>query len=235
MNLKWWHQWLGIELSPVSHRERILSALGACLGMALVFWVSALVLGPDHGPLVAAPIGATAVLLFAIPHGAMSQPWPVLGGYAISATIGVACATFMPNESLAGAVAVGLSVALMHYLRCLHPPGGAIALLAVVGGEGIRQLGFGLVLVPVLLNVLIVLAAAIVFGSVFPWRRYPAALGGANVRAARPDGYQDISHEDFVYALSQIDSFIDVSEDDLLRIYSLATGRMQRHGGNPRT
>jgi CBS domain-containing membrane protein len=77
-----------------------------------------------------------------------------------------------------------------------------------------------------MLNVLIILVAAIAFNALFPWRRYPAALVG-NALAPTPDAsvYEAISHEDFVFALSQMDSFIDISEEDLLRIYSLATGR----------
>jgi len=227
----WWRGLLGIELSPVSHRERLISALGACIGMMLVYAMTRAVFGPGHALVVAAPVGATAVLLFAIPHSAMSQPWPVVGGYAISTTVGVACAMLVPNELVAAGLAVGLSVAFMHYLHCLHPPGGAIALMAVIGGDPIRQMGFNFVVAPVLINVLIVVAAAIVFGAFFPWRRYPAILGRAHTRVV-PDenAYQAITHEDFVYALTQIDSFIDVSEEDILRIYALATQRKPRTG-----
>ena len=223
---EWWRGLLGIELSPVSHRERLISALGACMGMMLVYGITRAVLGPSHALIVAAPIGATVVLLFAIPHSAMSQPWPVIGGYAISTSIGVACATLVPNELVAAGLAVGISVALMHYLRCLHPPGGAIALMAVIGGDQIRGLGFNLVLTPVLLNVLCVVMVAIAFGAFFPWRRYPAILGRAKARTVpEANNYPAITHEDFVYALTQIDSFIDVSEEDVLRIYALATRR----------
>ncbi len=227
-----WRRLLGIELSPVSHRERLVSAVGACLGIMLVYAISAALLGPHHALIVAAPIGATAVLVFAIPHGAMSQPWPVVGGYAVSTTLGVACATLVPNQVLAAGLAVGLSVAAMHYLRCIHPPGGAMALLSVVGGQQIRELGFGLVLAPVLTNVLIVVLAAVVFGACLPWRRYPAILTRGRVQSAsESNNYQAISHEDFVYALTQIDSFLDVSEEDVLRIYALATGRSHRREG----
>lgn len=225
-----WRGLLGIELSPVSHRERLISALGAAIGIALVYGITRSVLGPGHALILAAPIGATAVLLFAIPHGAISQPWPVVGGYAISTTIGVICAMLVPDEIVASGVAVGLSIAFMHYLRCLHPPGGAIALMAVIGGEQIRGLGFSLVLAPVLLNVLVILLMAIVCGAFFPWRRYPAALGRIRTTVtSERNAHQAISHEDFVYALSQIDSFIDASEEDVLRIYALATGRDSRH------
>ncbi|OHC62887.1 MAG: hypothetical protein A3H93_09325 [Rhodocyclales bacterium RIFCSPLOWO2_02_FULL_63_24] len=127
---------------------------------------------------------------------------------------------------LAASLATGLSIGAMHYLRCIHPPAAATAVTAVLGSEQLRALGYGFILAPVLVNVLIVLAVAVAFNALFPWRRYPLFLAR---RAARPEpaaaGYAAISHEDFVFALAQMDSFIDVSEEDLLRIYSLATGR----------
>ncbi|MCK9380707.1 MAG: HPP family protein [Sulfuritalea sp.] len=215
-----WQKMLGIELSPVSHRERLVSALGGFVGLLVVFLASHVLGGAPSAPLVIFSIGASAVLVFGVPHGALSQPWPVLGGHLVSALIGVACAHLVPDTALAAAVAVGLSIAAMHYLRCIHPPGGATALAAVLGGESLRGLGFGFVLSPVLLNVMVILAAAVAFNALFPWRRYPAFL--AEPASA---GYAAISHEDFVYALAELDSFIDVSEDDLLRIYGLATGR----------
>ncbi|TRZ91498.1 MAG: hypothetical protein D4R84_14165 [Rhodocyclaceae bacterium] len=217
---------LGIELSPVSHRERLVSALGGFVGLLAVYFVSQAIGGPSSAPLLIFSIGASMVLVFAVPHGALSQPWPVVGGHMVSALIGVACARLMPNAAFAAAAAVGLSIAAMHYLRCIHPPGGATALAAVLGGEQLRALGFGFVLTPVLLNVVVLLVAAVAFNAFFPWRRYPVFLARRSAEARTANiGYEAISHEDFVFALTQMDSFIDVSEEDLLRIYGLATGR----------
>jgi CBS-domain-containing membrane protein len=217
---------LGIELSPVSHRERLVSALGGFVGLLAVYFVSHALGGPPSAPLLIFSIGASTVLVFAVPHGALSQPWPVLGGHLVAALIGVTCSRLVPDAMLAAALAVGLSILAMHYLRCIHPPGGATALVAVLGGPSVQALGFGFVLSPVLLNVAVLLVAAIAFNAFFPWRRYPVWLARRTARAeAVSAGYASISHEDFVYALTQMDSFIDVSEEDLLRIYSLATGR----------
>ena len=220
-----WLRVLGIELSPVSHRERLLSALGGFFGIAVVYWISHVVLGDANSPLMVLSMGSTAVMLFAVPHGALSQPWPLLGGHLVSGLIGIACLLYVPNPILAASLAAGLSIGAMHYLRCIHPPAGATALAAALGGETVRAMGFGFVLAPVMLNVLIILLAAIAFNAMLPWRRYPAALGRGVGASAPTAGYESISHEDFVFALSQMDSFIDVSEEDLLRIYGLATGR----------
>jgi CBS-domain-containing membrane protein len=119
-------------------------------------------------------MGASAVLLFAVPHGQLSQPWPVFGGHLVSALIGVASAKLVAPPLLAAAVAVALAISAMYYLRCIHPPGGATALTAVAGGETVHALGFHYVLTPVLLNVLIILAVALLFNFPFSWRRYPA-------------------------------------------------------------
>lgn len=220
-----WREMLGVESSRVSHRERLISALGGCLGVIVVFLLCRALPGATE-PLLVLSIGSTAVLLFAAPHAQFAQVWPVFGGHLASALVGVACARWVPDTVLAAGLAVGLAIGAMHYLRCIHPPAGATALAAVLGGESLRALGFGFVLAPVLLNVAIMLVVAVAFNAWFPWRRYPLFLARRDARAqVIANGHAAIAHEDFVYALAQIDSFIDVSEDDLLRIYQLATGR----------
>ena len=226
-------KYLGIESSPVSHTERLVSALGSVLVIACIFLISRATLGPTATLLIVPSMGAYAVLLFAVPHGALSQPWNVFGGHVLSAIIGVSCAMIFSNEIMAASAAVGIAVGVMHYLRCIHPPGGATALAAVIGGEATHALGYQFVLTPVMLNALVMLAVAVAFNFVFPWRRYPAWLADKNRQpVAEPTRVSErhIEHADLVAALSQIDSFIDVSENDLLRIYQLATGEAdQRH------
>lgn len=221
-----WRRLVGVEMSPVSHRERIVSALGGLVGMLGVYLASEALVGSTGAQFMTMSIGASIVLLFAVPHGALSQPWPVLGGHLVSAVIGVACARLLHDPLFAAGAALGLAIGAMHYARCIHPPGGATALTAVLGGAQVHALGFGFVIAPVLVNVLFVLAVAVGFNAFFAWRRYPAYLArrDALVRDAG-EAYGPISHEDFVFALSQVDSFVDVSEEDLLRIYALATGR----------
>ena len=221
-----WQKMLGIEFSPVSHRERLVSALGGFVALLALYFAAHALGGAQSSLLPVFSIGASAVLVFAVPHGALSQPWPVFGGHLVSALLGVACARLVPDPILAAALAVGLAIGAMHYLRCIHPPGGATALIAVLGGAQVQALGFGFALAPVLFNVLVLLVVAVAFNAFFPWRRYPVSLARRTAKAEPPgDGYEAISHEDFVFALTQMDSFIDISEEDLLRIYGLATGR----------
>ncbi len=141
----------------------LIIALGAICGIAVTMEVSRLFLGADAALLLLSSMGAGAVLLFAAPHAPLSRPWPALGGHAISAVIGVAVAHYMGDSTWAAALAVGLSIFAMHGARCLHPPGGATALVAVLGGPGVHALGYSFVLAPVMLNALTLLLTARLF------------------------------------------------------------------------
>lgn len=217
----------GLERRPISHTERFASIAGSLIATALILTISQYFLQGQAVPLVVASIGASAVLLFALPHSPLSQPWPLIGGHVISAFIGVTCAKLFPLPLIAGPLAVACAIGAMHYLRCMHPPGGATALAAATGTANIQALGYAFVLTPVALNVVTILVVAICFNWFFPWRRYPSILAQrkSTESRAQAETYDPIAHEDFVYALSQIDSFIDVNEHDLLRIYQLATQR----------
>ena len=216
----------GFEKANVSHAERLVSAAGGIISIACIYFTSQFFIGTTGIEMLVASMGASAVLLFAVPHGQMSQPWAVMGGHTISALIGISCALLIQHDTLAAALAVGLAIGAMYYLNCVHPPGGATALSAVLGGEAVQSLGYQFVITPVLTNVIIILAVAIAFNYFFHWRRYPFHLHKKfQQKDYKLNRSTEISHADFVYALSQVDSFIDVSEYDLLRIYEMATDK----------
>lgn len=191
--------------------------------MLAVFSVAQIVT-PDSTMLVVASMGASSVLLFAVPHGPLSQPWQLVAGHLAAALIGVTCQRFFDDTTIAAAVAVGGSVLVMRITNSIHPPGGATALTAVVGGQDVVALGYLYVLAPVLLNVAVMLAIAIAFNYWFGWRRYPARLS-TPAESDKPAQPAEFTHADLVYALSEIDTFMDVSEQDLLQIYDLAVER----------
>ncbi len=223
-------QLIGLEARRLTWGERALATLGGFFGIFGVLLVSRVSLGASALPIVAS-MGASAVLLFAVPHGPLSQPWPLMGGHVFSALVGVSCAQVLGNDVVSAAAAVGLAIGVMHLLRCMHPPGGATALFAVLGGPAVQALGYQFVLAPVLLNAVVILLVAIAFNAPFAWRRYPAslALSASRHEQTAPieefDGSGGIRHEDLVYALSEMDTFIDVSEQDLQHIYEIATRR----------
>jgi len=158
------------------HLEKWLSAAGGLAGLTGVMLISQAHLGSAGSVGLVASMGASAVLLFAVPHGPLSQPWPVFGGHLVSAIVGVACTRVIAEPALAAPVAVAAAIGAMHYLRCIHPPGGATALSAVIGGDTVHQLGFHYVLTPVLWNATVILLVALAFNYPFHWRRYPIAL-----------------------------------------------------------
>jgi CBS-domain-containing membrane protein len=220
---------MGVTQQVSSHKEKLISGIGAFLGISIIYLISMTFLDKATAIYIIPSMGASAVLLFAAPHVPFSQPWNVFGGHLISAVIGVSCALSIPNIIMAASVAVGISVTAMYYTRCIHPPGGATALAAVIGSAKLHSLGYLYILSPVLINTVALLVIALLFNWLFGWRRYPAYIYKqlSNKDIIKQQGYPAIKHEDFVYALSQVDSFIDISEADILKIYSIATGKKE--------
>ncbi|MDB5840424.1 MAG: domain containing rane protein [Herminiimonas sp.] len=208
----------------VDARERFRAACGALLGIFLTALVSRAILGPSTAlPLLIAPIGASAVLLFAVPSSPLAQPWSLLGGNVLSAIVGISCATWINDPQLAAAVAVGASIIAMFALRCLHPPGGAIALSAVLGGSAVNVQGYQYALWPVGLNSLLLLAVAILFNNATR-RRYPhpPQLEHANVHGTTdsPPGVRlGFTPGDLDEVLKQYNQVLDVSRDDLETLF----------------
>lgn len=232
---------IGLERNTTSHNEKAISALGALLGVSAVATATgalhALGLFDESSAyLVVASMGASAVLLFAVPQGILSQPWSVAAGHFISALIGVSCFQLLGDNVWAGALAVGLSVAAMHYLRCIHPPGGATALTAVIGGDQVQTLGYQFLLFPVMVNVAVMLLVATVFNSFFYWRRYPAHLAQKHKTTSKsqpPNRQFELTQEDFSAAIQELDSYIDITAEGLTELLELAKQHAEKNITHP--
>lgn len=227
MNFSIFLDLIGFSRHAIDMREKLISGIGGFLGIFAIFMTSYWLLEPEVAVYIVPSMGASAVLLFAAPHAPFSQPWNVIAGHAISAIIGVACWHWIPNYTVAASASVGLAISAMVITRSIHPPGGATALAAVIGSERLHNLGYSYEYQPILLNAVTILVVAILFNSLFQWRRYPAHWHimkptGTAVSTTVKD-YAPINHEDFVYALSHIDTYVDIDEDQLLDIYNLAT------------
>lgn len=223
-----------------------LSAKGKLLSVVSCFSAIFMVALTSHAfsfssayPIVVASMGASAVILFIIPHSPLAQPWPLVGGQLVSAIIGVACAQSASNIILASAFAVGGSVLAMLLLRCLHPPGAATALAPVMAGEPLISLGYGFVLMPVGLNVAIMLVMALMINRWVLSYRYPVLVQQAGTKAKSATGPIDpsqragISDQDLEQAMGNMDMFIDITQGDLSRLFKDAQKQsFKRFSGN---
>jgi len=205
-------------LAGATLRDRAVACVGALFGIGLTGLVSRAVLGGETPAalLLAAPMGASAVLLFAVPASPLAQPWPIVGGNVVAALVGVAVAHVVPDPMIAAALAVALAIAAMSACRCLHPPGGGTALVAALGGPMLASHGFGYALAPVAINaVLLVLAGGLfhrLSGHSYPHR------ASAPVPAPSPV----ITGADIDAALQTFGEPLDISRDDLRTVAELA-------------
>ena len=198
--------------------DRVVAALGALIGIGVTALVSFAVPVPTAAlPMLVAPMGASAVLLFALPASPLARPWAVFGGNVISAGVGVAAARWIGNPALAAGAAVGGAIFVMSLCRCLHPPGGAAALTAVIGGPAVAASGFLFPLVPVALNSALLLGAGWLFhrwsGHSYPHRPSPEREPGpvAADWAFLP--------EDIDRALEDLDDTFDIGREDLAALF----------------
>ncbi len=213
-----------IERSRTSRSEKVVATIGAVFGISVTFYISYLLIGMEGAIYLVPSMGAAAVLLFAIPHGALSQPWALFMGNLVSAFIGVSVYMLVPNIFLAAGLAVGLSIGAMHLLNSIHPPGGATALVAVVGGPVIHDLGYLYVVSPVLINVTGMFIMAIVYNSMFAWRRYPISMMRFVEKQISPKEAvrSSLRSKHIEQAIKDMDLVVDIAIDDLERLFALA-------------
>jgi CBS domain-containing membrane protein len=212
------HQWLRAFIPAavsVNSTERWRAIVGAAIGIFATAVLSRFLAGPHPAMAwLVAPLGASAVLVFAVPASPLAQPWSVIGGNTLSAIVGVACARWIGDPALAAAVAVAAAIGTMFAMRCLHPPGGAMALFAVLA----HATTFDFALFPALTNSLLLVIGGIAYNTA-TGRRYPhvQVVGRAQSehKAAR------FSPDDLDAVLARYNQVLDVSRDDLEDILQL--------------
>lgn len=207
-------------LAGATLKERLFACLGAALGICTTGLVCALSLGHTGlSPVIVAPMGASAVLLFAVPASPLAQPWPAVGGNVISALTGVTIAKLVPEPALAIGLAVSLAILIMSLTRTLHPPGGAAALTAVVGGPAVAAAGFWFPFVPVAINSLVLVGLAWLFhrlsGHAYPHRPVPAPANTHGTADAAPAQRVGFNRADIDAALAEMHETFDIDSDDL--------------------
>nr|WP_279052838.1 HPP family protein [Acinetobacter tandoii] len=212
-----WLQILKPNFKVLPLKERLLCGIGALCGLAISSLISWYVLGGINAWYIA-PMGASSVLLFAVPTSPLAQPWNVIVGNTLAGIIGVASAQWIPDLTTAFSVAVGFAIFLMMTTDSLHPPSGAVAITAVLGGAAIHKLGFYFIFYPVLLNSLLLLGFAIFFNRLIG-RHYPVTAH-LNDRSKDPTPTQKVTiqPQDIHNVLEHQPQLLDISEYDLQKI-----------------
>jgi len=206
----WLRRFLPAALTiPTAERWRIVA--GAALGV-LVTGLLSRWLSPDSTSWLVAPIGASAVLVFAVPSSPLAQPWSVIGGNTLSALVGTACALLIPDTALAASLAVALAIGVMMLARCLHPPGGAAALLVVLAHHST----WSFVVFPILCDSLLLVTAGIVYNGLTR-RPYPHRHALENQATAPPHASR-FTRADLNAALQHYNQVLDVDPDDLVEL-----------------
>lgn len=211
--MAWWRAFLPAG-TRINTKERVRAVAGGLVGISVVAMLSHLaggLMGVGWAWL-AAPLGASAVLVFAAPASPMAQPWSVVGGNTVSALAGIAGVHGMHllgTPELAAGLAVGTAIALMLALRCLHPPGGATALMMVLGGISNPVFAF----YPVMLNSVLLVAAGVAYNHATR-RPYPHAQ---LTPALQPASAADL---DLDAVLARYNQVLDISLDDLKALLS---------------
>jgi CBS domain-containing membrane protein len=207
-------------LAGASLNERLIACFGALIGIGVTGMLCGFLFG--HGtqmPLIVAPLGASAVLLFAVPASPLAQPWPIIGGNTISALIGVTTVHFLPDPLYAIGIAVCLAILAMSFTRSLHPPGGAAALMAVIGGDAVKDAGFLFPFVPIAINSVALVALGILFHKLFR-HNYPhkavKPAATAHQTADKPPAVRvGFTADDIDGALSDLHESLDIDRNDI--------------------
>ncbi len=214
-------------LSGAVWNDRLRAGVGAAFGILLTGVLAALVARTWPVPLLMAPIGASAVLVFAVPASPLAQPWPVIGGNIVSASFALIVVAVVPQSLVAAPVAVGGAIMLMSLSRCLHPPGGAVALSVVlIAGSG-GHAGIWFWLDPVAVDSLLLVGAGMLFhrvsGHSYPHRATVTWMSPA------------FAAEDIDAALAEMHETFDIAREDLdallaaaLRAAEIRRGRSGR-------
>ena len=209
-------RYLFADAAPLSPHERWRSAIAALLGVLIFEGVLFVLPVSADARRLLAPLGASSVILFALPHSPLAQPWSVVGGLLLPALVGFACGRWIPVDYLAVGLAVAISVWFMAWLRCLHPPGGAMAIVVAAAappGPGAASR------IPPPGRMLI---AATAVNNLLPGRRYPLCSTAVSTPTPARRSPAGVQHPDLAAALTELDTYLDVSENDLAQVFQRA-------------
>lgn len=210
--LRHWLQGLWPHSVGIDGKEALRMTLGVVLGLLVTGFLSRWWAGSGNASWMIASLSASAVLVFGMPASPLAQPWPVLGGTVVAALVSTLCSLLVPDLVWAAAVAVGGALAGMLLLRCFHPPGVGMAAFVVLEHSN----GLELIVFPVLFNILVLLACAMVYNNA-TGKPYPQRS-----RAQRNATGGHFQKSDLDAALENYNQVLDISRSDLEGLLHLA-------------
>ncbi len=148
--------------------------LGGFFGIGIIGFISSRYFTVNDNLFLIGSFGASAVLVYGATNSPLAQPRNLVGGHVISAVVGVTMHKLIPGEIwLSSALAVSTAIVMMQITKTVHPPGGATALIANIGSDKIKALGYLYVFSPVFTGVIILLIVALIFNNIPKNRFYP--------------------------------------------------------------
>ncbi|MET1755946.1 HPP family protein [Novosphingobium sp. RD2P27] len=210
----------------LGHLGWVRGALGGTIGIAVAGILGAAFLGSADPalPWLVAPTGASAVLVFAVPASPLAQPWPVIGGSILSAVVGLLVGELLGNPLMAASLAIGLSIGVMSLARCLHPPGGACAVLYALGATGLEAWDWRHLLA-IVVNVLALAGAGWLYNNLsgHPWPHKPVHIPDVVASGSRSAEV----HDALTAVLAEWNEVIDADIDDLDAIFQAVERRIR--------
>jgi CBS-domain-containing membrane protein len=157
----------------IDFNEHLWTFVGSFIGIGLIGYLQSRSFSDLDNLFLIGSFGASSVLIYGVIQSPLAQPRNLIGGHLICAFVGVTVRYLVPEIWFAAALAVSSSIVLMQITRTLHPPGGATALIAIIGSEKIKSLGYMYLISPVSSGVAILLIVALFFNNITSHRRYP--------------------------------------------------------------
>lgn len=189
--------------------------MGMAFGTLFAVWVCSRAFGMEVALHLIGPLGASAVLLFAVSSGALAQPWSIIGSYLCAAVVALLIARVLGRTLETACLAAGMTVILICWLRCLHPPAGGLAMSLVLADPASAALGWQ-ELGAVMLGAAALLAFALAYNNATR-TRYPKGATESPVPAFMPSTVENtgITAQDLQRALAEREQFFDVTAQEL--------------------
>jgi len=200
--------------------EKVRNGIAGGAAIFLLGWALRHVLQIDYPLLMLGPMAASAVLLYALPHSPLAQPWNLICGHFIAVIVGWFCIMFIQDPLLAASIGVGATILVMHLLNSLHPPGAATVLTIILGSSQFSRMGWDGAMLIVMINTGIALALAYTINTLLLGKRYPVKANALPLPI--PEVHVPLEQQDLERALARMQGSVEVSEDDLAAIYTLA-------------